>query len=69
MPNHLERVHPVHIPNVPMRCNPDVMGGYMVRIFKLELKCGGLLLGKDNVKKIGRYISNVIDLGLVVTYR
>ena len=58
-----------YILNVSAKCNLDVMQGYRAGEFELGLKCKDWLLGRDNLGKIGRYIWNVINLGLVVTCR
>ena len=56
MLDHVWCIHSVHIPNVPMRCNPHVMGGYVVRIFGLGPRCEGWLWVRDNIGKIGKHI-------------
>jgi len=58
-----------YILNVSAKCNLDVMHGYTVGTFEMGLKCKYQLSVRDNLGKIGRYIWNVISLGLVVTCR
>ena len=56
-----------YILNVSANCNLDVMQGYTAGKFEMGLKCKDQLLVRDNLGEIGRYIWNVISLGLVVT--
>lgn len=59
----------MYIPNVPEECDLPGMGRYMVETSELGLECEGWSPVRNHFGKLGKHISNVTDLGPVITIR